>query len=60
MSNQFYYCTRAKLYSYLVEKGHTPIQVIPNYFKPKYIVWVFQSNEKLEADVSAYFESIKQ
>jgi hypothetical protein len=57
MNNKFY-CTRSRLYSYLSERGHKVLETVPNYYNPKFIVWVFEYTDKLQHDVDNYFAAI--
>lgn len=53
--NNLYFCTRPRLYSFLVEKGFKVIRTMPNYYNPEYVVWVFEQTPEMEKAKEEFF-----
>lgn len=50
-----YFCTRPRLYTFLINKGFRPTEVVPHFDNPNYHVWVFDKTPELEEAVEAFF-----
>lgn len=50
-----YVCKRLRLYTFLTGKGFIPINSMPDRENPKYIVWLFEKNEKFGKALDEYF-----
>ena len=49
-----YVCKRARLCSYLVDKGHMPYRIKPDRDNPKYNVYLFTATPELYSAVIEY------
>ena len=55
-----FYCTRPKLLSELMSYGYEPIDIIPNFFNPKFKAWVFEETPQLRAIVDKFYRSLEK
>lgn len=52
-----YVCKRARMCSYLVDKGFMPYQIKPDYDNPKYNVFLFTASPELYKAVMEYINN---
>ena len=57
MERRTYVCKRARMCSYLVERGFMPYKIKPDCDNPKYDVYLFTATPELHRAVMAYLES---
>ena len=57
---EFYTCKRLRLLNYLLQKGHEPVQTVPDATNWRYKNWLFKNNDQLDADLDAYFSQYIQ
>lgn len=57
-SKPIFYCTRAKLYSRLVEAGQTPVGQMPNYYIPTLTVWMFERTKEVQEIVDDFYNRL--
>lgn len=50
-------CNRLRMYTYLVERGFTPVQVLPDADNPKYRMFLFEETPELTTAVNRYFST---
>lgn len=61
MNNKpIFYCTRPRIYALLVEAGYTPINTMPNYYNPKFKVWMFERTKEVQQIVDDFYNSIER
>ena len=48
-------CKRLRMYTYLVDRGFSPVQVLPDADNPKYRMFLFEETPELTAAVQRYF-----
>ena len=60
MERRTYVCKRARMCSYLVDKGFMPYKIKPDCDNPKYDVYLFTATPELHRAVMAYVADRKQ
>lgn len=60
MERRTYVCKRARMCSYLVERGFMPYKIKPDCDNPKYDVYLFTATPELHRAVMAYVADGKQ
>ena len=53
-----YCCKRWRMLTYLMERGFTPIKVIPDATRVNYKNWIFENSPELEQVIEEYFNSL--
>ena len=42
------------MYNYLIHKGFTPIEIVPNIYIPNFVVWKFEDTKELRKTMEQY------
>ena len=50
-------CNRLRMYTYLVDRGFSPVQVLPDADNPRYRMFLFEETPELTTAVNRYFAS---
>lgn len=57
LKGSVYYCTSPRMYTFMVENGVKPSQILPHFKNPDYCVWVFDLTPEAIALIEYYYET---
>lgn len=57
---EIYVCKRMRMLNYLMNKGFTPTDTIPDPLNPRFRWWKFTNSSELEAVIEEYFDGLNK